>query len=493
MKFHRRLAAVLCCAVFLCGCAAPDSPPPPETAPAASPPAAVTTLAVGWAAGCANPYQNSSTLTAQLAQLVFEPMVRISPDFEPEYRLAQAVSSTGTAAVITPRPGCAFADGAPVTAEDLAASLLAAKASALYGRRFDNVQAVEAVDGRVLVTLATPDSLFAYLLDIPVMKAAETAEAMPTPCGRYRYGADGESLVPNPSAPFPEPMPDIITLTAISNYSGLVSGLATGELDLYVAADTNMVKTFTSTSLPFKSNTMIFLGVNCYAANPLCSTAAGRCALNALIDRHELSDRCYDTHAYPATGILNSFYPCVRGQQVLAADADAALADQLLAQLGYTQNDAGQYLTAGRAPATLRLLTAPGNSYRRYAAQCLVEKWNAAGLRAELVETKTFDEFLSCVQNHQFELYIGEMKLYNNMDISAFWQYGLGLTASDSLRAACGTFRQDAAAAPLLEAAFAAEMPFIPLLWENGAVIAGRNAADLVPSVSGPFYRLRRE
>lgn len=46
----------------------------------------------------------------------------------------------------------------------------------------------------VVVALTEPDSLFTYLLDIPVMKAGEVAFAQPTASGRYTYGSDGASL-----------------------------------------------------------------------------------------------------------------------------------------------------------------------------------------------------------------------------------------------------------------------------------------------------------
>ena len=40
------------------------------------------------------------------------------------------------------------------------------------------------------------------------------------------------------------------------------------------------------------------------------------------------------------------------------------------------------------------------------------------------------------------------------------------------------------------EAAFAAEMPFVPLLWRNGTVVHTRSIDGLTSSISNVFYSL---
>ena len=65
------------------------------------------------------------------------------------------------------------------------------------------------------------------------------------------------------------------------------------------------------------------------------------------------------------------------------------------------------------------------------------------------------------VQDRQFELYIGEMKLYNNNDLSPFWtgsaHYGLAVTPQ--LLDAYDRMRADSSAAPDFETVFAGRCP----------------------------------
>lgn len=500
MKFWQAalIALALCPAVLFTGCASSsDSQPAGDAQSASAAPQSSVSPTIAYIAGEFNPYLNGTTLTIQNAGLLFEPLVRITPDLEPEYRLAQSVDSSGLSVVIRLRDGCCFADGTAVTAGDVAASLDAARASAAYGGRFAHVTEVLAQDdGAVTLTLDEPDSLFAYLLDVPILKAGELALARPTAGGRYTYAESGDALVKNPLAPFAEAGPDTILLTAVTSYDGLVSGLAMGTLDLYVAPENTVTGgSIVSTETYFKTNELVFLGINSYSQNPLCNTAAGRALLSSLLDRRDIGTKCYYSRAYAATGALNGFYPCIRGQQSILATADSSGLDAVMAQLVFSPDPGtGLYTDPQGQPASVRLLTCGDNTYKRYTANLIQEQWAEYGISVVIEEIDGFEDYLTAVQSGEFELYIGEMKLYNNMDLSAFWNggAGAGISCSETLAAAYAAFRANAGAAPQLEAAFAAEMPFIPLLWKNGAVVAGQRVGGLEPSLSDPFYSLAR-
>lgn len=124
-----------------------------------------------------NPYLSKSNITLLNSRLLFTNFVDITNDFELEYRAARSVVSSGTEVEIT--VGGSFADGAAITGADAAASLEAARQSAVFGARFANMGAVRYSGNTVTVTLNRPDSLFAYLLDIPVLKAGETGRRLP--------------------------------------------------------------------------------------------------------------------------------------------------------------------------------------------------------------------------------------------------------------------------------------------------------------------------
>lgn len=489
------ITAILCPAVLLTGCAGQSaSPAAADVQSTVSTPAAATSLTVACISGVFNPYINNTTLTLQNAGLLFEPFVCITPDMELEYRLAQNVESSGTTVTIQLRSGCCFADGSPITAQDAAASLNAARSSSTYSARFAHVISVAVQGNTIVLTLDRPDSLFAYLLDIPLLREGEAGQPQPTPTGRYTYGADGLTLVKNPFTRFASDGPDEIQLFPVSNYDEMVSALSIGEIDLYLSpGGTSTSGGITTTETYYKTNNLLFLGINAYSSNPLCNTSAGRVLLSSLLNRRDIAAKCYYSRAYAATGILNSFYPCVRGLQTIQAESDKTALEATMSQLGYQRDEStGLYTDAAGRPAAVRLLVYTGNTYKRYTASLLLQQWAECGISVTLEEADAFEDYLAAVHRGEFELYIGEMKLYNNMELDPFWSgsASAGLAPSAELLAAYDAFRTDASQAELLESLFAAEMPCIPLLWQNGSVVFGRRTSGLVPSLSDPFYSM---
>lgn len=507
MPLAKRAAALaLAACLFLTGCGAKpqdDSSPAPSPSPTPAAAAAADRLVLGYTPGDGlNPFLTGSTLVRQNAGLLYEKLVEIGPDMSIVYRLASSIDVLDLQAVIHIRGGATFADGTPVTAEDAAASLEAARTSPLYSGQLTNVTKVEVRDGAVVVTLAAPDSLFSYLCDIPVLKASETASSSPTSSGRYVY-SEGE-LVENPRCLFAEDgQPERIGLTEVGSYNEMVSGLTVGSLNLYQTSELNDSPSGVASELSYyRTNNLIFLGVNAAAAqsnamlSPLLGTAAGRGLLSQTIDRRILAEKGYYSRAYPATGAINSFYPCVLAQQVILPEAqlDEAGARAALAALGYTENTMdGFFYNSDSQKLTVRLLVYSGNTYKRYAASLLADQLEAVGIAVTLEQTDDFEVFREKVLLGDFDLYIGEVKLYNNMDMSPFFEGGqasVGIVQSEALAAAYTAFKADQNTAGALETAFAAEMPFVPLVWRNGTVVHSSGISGLSCSISNVFYSL---
>ena len=489
------VAAGLCLSLALTGCqSVVTAGSVAQSAPVATAtPRAEGTLTLACTSAGFNPYIASDMLVQQNWMLLFEPLVAVTPDMDIDYRLAQSVDSSGTLVTIQIRSGCYFSDGTEVTAEDAAASLNAARTGGSYTGRFANVTDVSVQGSAVVVALTEPDSLFTYLLDIPVMKAGEVALAQPTASGRYTYGSDGASLVQNPRASAFDG-PAAIQLTTVSSADALISGVARGEISLYAESGGSSDSSSINTSETYyRTDSLIFAGINSYSANWLCSTVPGRQLLSTLCDRSGIAGKALGGRAYAATGIINGYYPCVKGRQVILSSDDSSTLESVMAGAGYTRADAsGFYKDARGNEAYVRLLVYSATSDRRAIAAQLQEQWQAAGIRVDITEQSDRDIYLQTVQSGDFDLYIGEVKLYNNMDLSPFWagEAHWGLAPSDTLLAAYSAFRQNAGNAEGLEAAFAAEMPFLPLVWHNGTVVASRRVSGIGASISSPFYSL---
>ncbi len=521
------LLALLClAATLLAGCAAPpaDAPSTDESPVTEQQQPVPATLAeypftLPWYRGEGyNPYLTDNSLTVQLADLLFEKLVVIDPDAQLEYRVVSAVQSVGTTVTLTVAPGYFYTDGTAVTAQDVAASLNAARASRLYKDRFAHVSRVVAEGSTVTLTLTQPDALFAWLLDIPVMPAGQTDREKPAASGRYTYAEDGDALVPNTSSGGAAPF-DRITLWEMTGADALANSLNIGAISLYSTEAEGLANGINSSrQASYYTNTLVFLGFNSIlwrhwktvdvdgvetwhsertGVNALLETPAGRTAVANLLDRASLLEKVYYNRGHVATGYMNTVGPA-GGHGTLSAIDDPAAAAAGLQALGYQLGLDGYYhANAGteKDPLTLRLLVYTGSSYKRYLAQLITDSLEAAGIRVEQQGCDTMEEYLQKIATLDFDMYIGEIKLYNNMDMSAFLVSGgaaaNGLTLSEELLATYAAWRADPAQTPALEAALAAEMPFAPILWRSGTLYYAKELDGFDPSASSVFYAMQ--
>ncbi len=525
--------ALLCAASGLAGCAAPGLPEAPDESPSTpeAPPEETVAatlneypLTLPWYRNEGyNPYLTANSLTLQLADLLFEKLLVIDPDGALEHRVVRAVDTQDTTVTLTLAAGYRYADGSAVTAADVAASLEAARSSQLYRGRFANVLRVSVTDETtVTLQLQQPDHLFAWLLDIPVMPAGQTASSTPMTSGRYTYGTDGDVLVPNPLAPSPTPF-DRIALWEMTGADALANSLNIGAISLYSSETEGLANGINSSrQAGYYTNTLVFLGFNSIAwrswktlddtgaeiwhteatgSAPMLADARSRQAVEALLERALLLEKVYYNQGHIATGFLNTIGP-EGGHGTLTDDAAVQRAQTLLAQMGFTQEMDGYYhdRTAGASPTepeeedrlTLRLLVYSGSSYKRYLAQLIAESLASAGLFVAVEECDSMENYQQKLALLDFDMYIGEIKLYNNMDMSAFLTEGgaanAGITVSETLLQTCADWRAGATSAAALEQALAAEMPWAPLLWRSGTLYYDKALEGFRPSSSSVFY-----
>ena len=501
----RRLCPALClllCLALLAGCGqGPVSSAPvaggggvPAAQPSAAGPGEFV-LPYLQADGV-NPYLSNNNLTLVNSRLLFANLVDLDNDFAPQMRVARSVVSAGWTVEI--RVGEAyFADGTAVTGQDVAASLQAAAAS-IFGGRFSNVAAVSAQEDLVTVTLHQPDSLFCWLLDIPVMKAAETGLARPTPSGRYTLAQDERGEYLALGAAEDSGMLQEIRLVELSGYDALVAALNIGTISLFSSEEeSELAGSIICNTAYFNLNNLVFLGIQAVGADSPLAQPELRQAIDLALSRRQIADKAYYCRAYVATGAVNPRFPGEGEAGALAEEADPQAACRLIESLGYTRNEeTGFYEDENEQPLSFPLVCYASSSFKRYAAALIAQQLAECGIQVTVQEQTDFAVYQEQILSGGAPLYIGEIKLYNNMDMGPFFADGgaarTGLALSEELLGAYAAFKENAAALGAFEQAFAAQMPFVPLVYKNGVVTYSRNFTGLAPTVSDLFYDLEQ-
>lgn len=417
MKYRYPVFALLLTAALLCpltGCGNPQEPAqsvqtdsPSASQPVLQPEAHPFTLAF---------YPNYSTHPAlaenranlSLAPLLYEGLFRLDEQFNAVPVLCQTYqqSENGLSWVFTLRPGVVFSDGTPLTGTIAAQALNTARsAGSRYAGRFTGVRSITGDDTTVTITLITPNNALPTLLDIPI---ALDDSSRPLGTGSYYLEEHntGSFLLTNKqwwqnlSLPF-----DSIQLFTIQQADDLISAFDSGDITLLDADLTGTNALGYSGSYEvwnYNTTDFIYLGFN--TKKGYCKDAAVRQAISQGIDRTSISTIPYARHA--AASSL-PFHP------------DSSLYDADLArQMDYAPEALVEFLAAAALPKQpLKLLVNSENNAKVATAQYIAYQLETAGLPVT-VEKLPWENFLNALSSGSFDLYLGEVLLTADFDLS---------------------------------------------------------------------------
>lgn len=494
------LTAALCLGLAACG-PAPEPEPTPTPTPSVSPSpeAAEFALACYPEAGF-HPITGSNRTNLALGGLLYEGLFALDGQFQPQEALcaSASVSADGLQWSFIPRSGVTFSDGSPLTAAEIAASLNLARTSPLYSARFAGVTDIAAANGMVTVTLSRANGALPALLDIPIVK--ETGGGVPLGTGPYVLTGAGETLALEARSGWwqGEALPrDTIPLRAIQEADDLIHAFDTRDIAL-VSTDltgTNALGFSGSfTAVDYPTSTMLYVGFN--TADGPCRSAQVRQALLRGFDRAAVSTALFSRHAQPAALPVSPASPLY--DEALAQELDYApqAMEPLLTAAGYTRAD-GVWRKEGR-PLALTFVAPNNNADRLAAAEHLAASLTDAGLEVEL-RALAWDDYLQALTAGEFDLYLGEVRLTADFDLTAFLtpggalNYGKysdaeALNRLNAFRAAVGQWRTEPARQ--LYEYLAGQPPFAVICFKNWSVLTQWSRIDgLTPTQQNIFHQ----
>lgn len=308
-----------------------------------------------------------------------------------------------------------FTDGSTLTAQDVLASLQAAKESSLYSGRFAHVSEIAlSEDGGVMVTLDTPYENLPILLDIPIIQAAQLQADQPLGTGPYyldttaqtpllrrntNWWCRAESVITAPAIAL-EPAESIAGIRDDFEFNGLSLVCADPGSDRYAdyRCDYEL----------WDCESGIFLYLGCNMNSAVFSDPAIRSALTRAIDRDTLTESYY-------RGFARSAY-------LPASPQSPYYSDVLAAKYAYDEGAALTEAITGAASTTSEIvfLVNSDDTMRVRVARDIAKTLTACGLTVQIQELST-SKYQQALQQGVFDLYLGQTKLSPNMDLSAFF------------------------------------------------------------------------
>jgi peptide/nickel transport system substrate-binding protein len=422
-----------------------------------------------------------------VSSLVCEGLFRLGTDFEPEELLCASYTYDTAALTYTflLRGGVTFSDGSPLTAADVKATLDRARHSERYGARLADVTAITAGDDAVTITLASPNSGFPALLDIPIVKSG--TENAPIGTGPYLFSVEGSDayLVANQSWWQGDGQPvERIALVEANDQDTMLYRFTSHDVQLITAdlTGTNPVSATGNISY-LDADTTVLQYIGCNVSRAPLDSADFRHALSLGLDRDSATSAFLSGHGKAAqfpVSPVSPLYPESLEERYSLDDFTAALTAS-----GYT------------AERTLTLLVNEENSFKSAIAEEIAETFTNAGVPIT-VQILPWDAYTAALASGDFDLYYGEVKLTADWDLSSLLGTGGSLnyggwsdTRTDQLLAAYAAATDRSAAMEQLCKYLQAQSPIFPVCFKSTSVLLQANVLDgLAPTAAEPFYSL---
>ena len=461
-----------------------------------------------------NPILTKSSTVADAMKLVFEPLFTLDSKQSavPVLATGYTVSDDATAYTISLRNDISWHDGKYFDSEDVEYTINAIKNNdSVYNFNTEKIASHYAIDKYTyFIKLSEPVANFVSILDFPIVKVnsdmePENTKYVPVGTGPYKYstmtGMREVTLMANGSwrGDANPAYIDKIVLKVLPSESSASFSFDSREVEVltddvaklyeYVPKSNAVVHTYTS-------NAMCFLGINFY--NSVFWGKSTRQALQYVIDKEEIVNNILLGHARIVEVPLNPQSWLHDGRSRVYYK-DTAKSRELLEQDGWkydvSENLYRRNLNGEEQTLQLKVLVNKDNSMRLNVAKSIVESLKEAGWSATVKEVE-FDEYIRLINEKDFDVFVGDISMAQNMDLSFllgssgnYFTYGSNemdrylldaKTASNSE----GVKRAYADIANL----FTDDVPFVPIYFAEASLIYDFKIDGLVkPTVNNPY------
>ncbi len=542
MRYIKRIIAVVLVllTVFAVSCKSQEETPAVPPVTQNNSPAKTTTLTIFYnAKDSLNPYAMTSEHNIRLQTLLYDPLVAIDQNFQPQFVIADSVDVVEKVCTVTLKD-VFFSDGSVLTADDVVYSMkLAMESESNYALQLTNIKSYSATDSKtVTIELKSYDPYFANLLTFPIIKAKSELRTdenkivlEPIGSGRFIFDRDAKHLKANKNHISGAFSLETIQLIDAPDQEVVNFNLESDYINIYYSNlnDGNMPSMNGSVSRS-PLNNLIYLGVN--LDSTWLSSAEMRYAVSYAIDRTAVVEKAYYSYAMAATGLFHPLWEDAKGIQNLNSTANLQNSIANLNDLGYNNKDKeGFFVNSKGKRITLKLICNEENS-RRVAAATLIEKQiEAAGLNVEL-KIMPWEQYKRALSGGDFDLYIAEVSLFNNMDVTELvtstgsLSYGIPnivkqekpdnvtddkaddkaddavtdgtvddaepeFLPNETVDIAVKGFYQGTSSLTDIINAFNAEMPIIPICYRSGITVANSNiTSENMSSVTDAYYNI---
>ncbi|MBQ7288174.1 MAG: hypothetical protein IJW78_00420 [Clostridia bacterium] len=461
-----------------------------------------------------NPYTCGTKYNQELCDLLYDPLIKLDENFTVQNCLADEVKSTASEVTVTLK-AAKFSNGATLSADDVLYSFALAKNLPQYKDAFASVICSAESSKTLRFSLSAPDINFVHFLDFPIIQAksdtiknADNILMPPVGCGRYIYQYGQEKLTANADYHNGKVNIQNISLADAPDNVAANHFLEVGAIDYYYSdLSDDTIPKLNGKSYSVALNKLVYIGMN--QTNALLADAQIRCTLSAALNRTALVNTAFHSDAVIAKSPFHPQWKAAEGYQYIEDEENIDVVLANLEETGYNSKDAeGYFVNKSGKRLSFSLLCPSSDTARVAVAEQLKTQLKKVGI-ALRVEVVPFAQFTERLAAGNFQLFLSEVQIAQNMDISSFATPGgsiaFGVTSADltqsapvstepvskNLSQAIAEYKNQQTSIFDVVTIFNASMPVIPVCFRSGICIYASDF-DTAPytTISDVFYNI---
>lgn len=469
MRRRAKLLALAAGWMLLSACAAPQQGENPSAVPSATTqPVQTGVFSLAYdPKQTMHPITGTNGVNGELGGLVYQSLYELDQAFQPQPRLAAGatVSQDGLTWTIEIAQGVCFSDGTPLTASQVVRSLELARTATRYQSRLARMTGVsQAGNHTVVVTLSAPNAHFLSLLDVPVVLEREGQD----PLGTGPYLVEDGMLSPNPYSALVDTLPaENIPLVEVSSPDRRVAAFDSGEVWMaateFFSPDA-LGYSGTCEVVDYPTTQLLYLGFRTQGG--ACADENLRRAISGALNRKSLVEVQLSGHGDPTALPISPAWG-----ELPQASVDAGTATQ----------------------TSLRLIVNEDNPTRQRLAQQIATQLAGIGVTVT-VQSLAWEDYVSALERGNFDLYLGQVQLTQDFDLSALLTGSLAYGGQQSeVQALLDGWRRTGSETEL-EAyvqGFAQKAPLAPICFLRGSLLVRWGlVTGVAPTQTNPYAKV---
>lgn len=452
-----------------------------------------------------NPYATNDTNNLLISQLVYDNIFELDDDYNLSSRIILEYENTGGSYwTFTVDTSILMHDGTNLTAADVAYSISRAKLSSRYSGRFTYTYGAGAIsEDQFVVNLGKADTLFPYLLTIPVVKDGSAGEALPAGTGPYRYVEDADYVEAFEGHVNYQSLPvDRVYFKEYTEPEDIIMAFEDSYIDLQVtdpSGTANYGYGGNTEKRYYTTTNMHYFGFN--ASAEFVGNLQYRFCLALAVDREYAADTLMGNGAVASCLPVSPTSPLYDESVAKDLRFDLAMCAQVLDNLGITDmNGDGkrEYVEYSQMKEiNIDLIVCSESAGKGDIAKQFAADLASIGVTVTVRELG-WSDYQTALSTGDFDMYYAEVKLGADFDLTSLLTKDAALnygkiedenyaTYISEFLAADDTTRGQAAYN--LYSYIASTTPIIPILFERNEVISHRNViTSMNPTSSNVFY-----